>query len=285
MRARMAYLYLGIALAAGTAAAQQTGKSPTAGDVYCSGIVTTEQVPQDTYLISGEQSNHKVTFAPGDLVYINKGSAQGVKVGDEFLVSRAVKELLEYKWSGWQPMLLRAMGQTYADLGRVRVIHVQPDVSIAEITLSCDYMQRGDILQPAMQRPVPLFKQAAKFDRFAPANSGKAAMVVTTKNFGHLTGTYSTVYVNLGSAQGVKVGDYFRIFRYQGIRTESAYQTSGMAYKVYGFGSSPVSYKWDNLPREILGEGIVLRVSPNASSVLITLSLREIFVGDYVEVE
>jgi hypothetical protein len=34
-----------------------------------------------------------------------------------------------------------------------------------------------------------------------------------------------------------------------------------------------------------LGEGIVLRVGPNASTVLVTDSLREIFIGDYVELE
>ncbi len=123
------------------------------------------------------------------------------------------------------------------------------------------------------------------FDRFAPVNGKPLAMVVTTKNFGQLAGTNTIVYVNLGGAQGVKVGDYFRIFRYQGTHNETIFQTYGMAYKLYGFGSAPQRYKWDNLPREILGEGIVLRISPNSSTVMITLSQRDIYVGDYVELE
>ncbi len=285
MRTRIACLCLGIGLAAGSAAAQPAPQKPTAGDIYCSGMVTSEAVPRDTYLISGEQSNYKVTFAQGDLVYINKGSTQGARVGDEFLVMRAVKEPLKYRWNSLQPTLLRAMGTTYADLGRVRVVSLQPKVSIAEITFSCDYMQRGDIVQVAAQRPVPAFRPSAKFDRFAAASGGKLATVVTMKNFGQVAGANSVVYVNLGSGQGVKVGDYFRIFRYQGIHAESAYQTYGMAYRAHGFGSTPAAYKWDDLPREILGEGIVLRIAPNASTVLITLSLREIYVGDYVEME
>ena len=93
------------------------------------------------------------------------------------------------------------------------------------------------------------------------------------------------MYVNLGSGQGVKVGDYFRIFRYQGTQLEVAPVPYGYAYRMYGFGSTPQAYKWDDLPREILGEGIVLRVSPNASTVMITLSLREIYVGNYVEIQ
>ncbi len=93
------------------------------------------------------------------------------------------------------------------------------------------------------------------------------------------------MYVNLGSAQGVQVGDYFRVFRYQGENAEAAYQVSNTAYKVYGFGSAPIAYQWDNLPRQVMGEGIVLRTGPNASTVLLTTSREEIFAGDYVELE
>jgi hypothetical protein len=91
--------------------------------------------------------------------------------------------------------------------------------------------------------------------------------------------------VNLGGGQGVKVGDYFRVFRYEGEHRENAYQTPDMAYGLYGFGSAPRRYAPSELPRNILGEGIVLRVSPNAATVLITGSHREIYPGDYVEVE
>ncbi len=53
----------------------------------------------------------------------------------------------------------------------------------------------------------------------------------------------------------------------------------------YGFGSAPERYSWNDLPREILGEGIVLSVTKNSSTVLITYSSSTIYSGDYVEVE
>jgi hypothetical protein len=93
------------------------------------------------------------------------------------------------------------------------------------------------------------------------------------------------VYVNLGSAQGVQVGDYFRVFRYQGTHNDTIYQIRDTAYKVYGYGSTPVAYQWDNLPRQILGEGLVLRTGPNSSTVLMTIAREEIYAGDYVEIE
>ncbi len=285
MRAKTGCLCLLILLAAAAAAAQQAPKAPDASQIYCSGIVTTEQIPTDSYLISGEQSNYKLLFAQGELVYLNRGASQGVKMGDEYLVTRAVKEPLRYRWFRWQMFLLRAMGTMYQDLGKVRVVHVEPNVAIAEVLFSCDYMQRGDIVRPFTERPAPPFKAAADFDRFAPASGKNSAMVVATKNFGQVAGTNTIVYVNLGASQGVKVGDYFRFFHYQGTRAESAYQSYGTAYKIYGFGRTPGLYSWGGLPREILGEGIVLRVSPNASTVMVTLSLREVYVGSYVEIE
>jgi hypothetical protein len=54
----------------------------------------------------------------------------------------------------------------------------------------------------------------------------------------------------------------------------------------YGFGTAaPKKWNWSNVPREDIGEGIVLRTSPNASTVLITFSYIEIYPGDYVELE
>ena len=73
-------------------------------------------------------------------------------------------------------------------------------------------------------------------------------MVMIGKAFQVSFGTNDVFYVNLGSAQGVKVGDYFRIFRYTGTQHETAYQTRDFAFdaasgdtiygRVYGFGAT-----------------------------------------------
>lgn len=277
-------LGLGIAMCMGVARAQQAPQTLTEVDLYCSGLVTDQAVSRDTYLISGEDSNYKITFIPGDFVYINRGADQGVKIGDAFEVIRPVHDAQKSQWFKSQPQLNQAMGTTYADIGRLRIINVQPKTSIAEIRMSCDLMQRGDIVRPSETRTSPAFHNV-KFDPFAPASGKKTAMIVTTKDFGAVSGAGRIVYVNLGSAQGVQTGNYFRAFRYQGTHIETVYQVRGTAYKMYGFGSTPVAYQWDNLPRQVLGEGIVLRTGPNSSTVLLTDSREEIYVGDYVELE
>jgi hypothetical protein len=62
-------------------------------------------------------------------------------------------------------------------------------------------------------------------------------------------------------------------------------QVPDTAYKAYGFGSTPVAYQWNDLPRQVLGEGIVVRTGANSSTVLMTTAREEIFIGDYVELE
>jgi hypothetical protein len=296
MRGKIVLAGLILSLSGAALMAQDKAAVPTVDDLYCSGVVTSEAVPRDTHLITGEESNYKVTFWQGDYVYINKGSKEGVKVGDLFSAIRAVSpDPTEIEWSKWQFSILKRLGTMWEDEGRLRVVVAQPDVSIAQIERTCNYLQRGDIVLPYAERVAPSLKPEDHFDRFAPPSGKPAAMVIAGKRFQVQLGSNDTFYVNLGSAQGVKIGDYFRVFRYQGTEHETAYQTRRFAFdadgsiafygRSYGFGSVPLRYKWDNVPREVVGEGVVVRTAPNSSTVLVTFTLREFFAGDYVELE
>jgi hypothetical protein len=286
MRARLAALCTFVFAGAGICSAQTANPTQTGfSTVYCSGFVTDQKVPDATRLVSGEQSNVKILFARGDNVIINRGQDKGVRVGDRYSVVRPEGDPSEVNWFKWQAKLMKAMGTHYADAGQLRVINVQPKTAVAEVTLSCDYMQRGDIVLPFQEMPEPTFKDAGAFDHFAPISGKPVAMVVQAKDYQQSAGQGSSVYVNLGTEKGVKVGDYFRIFRYQGSLVELAPQTKGFQDRLYGFGSSPGRYLWNDLPREVLGEGIVINVSRNSSTMFVTFSSADVYAGDYVEVE
>jgi hypothetical protein len=285
MRAKLGIMGGMILLAAMVASAQNSSRAPIQNDMYCSGIVSDEAVPANTFVITGDFSNTLTTFGQGDYLYINKGTSQGVKVGDEFIAIRAVKDDNKVQWFSWADSILHKIGTVWEDEGRMRVVVAQENTSTAQITHSCSYVQRGDIVLPVPSRETPAMKPVEAFDRFAPASGKPMAMVVTGKEFHISMGTNDIAYVNLGAAQGVKVGDYFRVFRYSGTETELAYQGRRNAFKVYGFGAAPTKYKWDTVPRQVIGEGVVLRTAPNASTVLLTFTLSEIYAGDYVELE
>ncbi len=291
MRARIAVLSLSVFLGGAVSSAQNAPQAAPAvpqidfSTVNCSGFVSQQRVPEELWIISGEQSNYKITFANNDLVYINRGQDKGVRVGDRFSVVRPDWDTTDVPWFKWQTKLLKAMGQLYMDAGQVQVVNVQPKVSVAQVTFSCGYMQRGDILLPYQERPTPPLKDPAAFDHYAPASGKPVAMVVAGKDYGQVFGKLSAVYVNLGANQGVRVGDYFRIFRYQGSMAETVPQNKGYQYSMYGFGSSHARYEWNDLPREVIGEGVVINVNRNSSTMVITVSSIEVYAGDYVEIE
>jgi hypothetical protein len=286
MMRRLFYSLVFTGLMVSAVRAQQAPVTAEENQVYCSGIVTPEPVPANTYVISGGDSYFRVTFSDHKLVFINKGASQGAKVGDEFQVVRPVSgDPVRYEWFKDQNKLLKAMGTTYEDEARLRVVNVQPNVSTAEIVSSCSYVQRGDLALPFTPRPAPALRSAEGFDIFAPPSGKAKAMIVTTRYFGELGAEGRIAYVNLGSAQGIKVGDYFRVFRFQGNDRETEFQTPHVAYQIFGFGTAQRPYTGAELPRDILGEGVVLRVSKNAATLLITLSKTQMFPGDYVELE
>jgi hypothetical protein len=265
--------------------ARTEATSPDYSAVYCSGFVTDEKLPSEMRLISGEGSADNIVFSSGNYVYINRGSAQGVRVGDRFSVVRQDKDPNEVSWFKWQEKLLKAMGTQYIDAGQVQITTVHPNVSIGIIRFSCGYLQRGDIALPMAERPSPPFKPAEKFDKFAPVSGKSVGMLVAGRDFTQAYGKNSTVYVNLGTNQGVKVGDYLRVFRYQGSTSATSRNFPDFQYSMYGFGSTPVKYKWNDMPRDVIGEGIVMNVTHNACAVFITYSKIDMYAGDYIEIE
>jgi hypothetical protein len=291
MRGKIVFASLVLGLS-GLAAGAQSRPAQFPNDLYCSGIITSDSVPQNTVVTSGEDSAFRLTWVVGDMVYINKGSDDGAKVGDEFSLIRPEQDFLNEQWTRWQFDILKRMGTMWTDEGRVRLVEVQPKSSVAVIDHMCNMVQRGDIAIPFTAQPTPALKPQGSFDRFAPPDGKPLAMVMSGKGYRNEVGLNDIIYVNLGNAQGVHVGDYFRIFRFTGTEHETAYQTPRYAFDMqfakspaYGFGAVSLKYDWSNTPREVLGEGVVLRTGPNSATVLITFSTTEIYAGDYVELE
>jgi len=285
MRRTIGLVAIALSLGTGSALAQSTVK-PNIDDIYCSGTVTKEAIARDIYVISGEESSPTTIFGTGNYIYINKGADDGVKIGDLYQVMRPVTDPAHNRWFASQTQLAKAMGQQWMDIGKIEVVALTPKVATAQIKFSCDWFQRGDIVRPFAARSTPEFN-TGKFDRFAPWNGRPLAMMVNAKGYARQVASRDIVYVNLGSSQGVKEGDYFRIFRYQHSPGVQVHELRRIEDRIYGFGAPPDKkrYTWKDLPREILGEGIVLRASDNASTMLITKALREMYLGDYVELK
>src|SRR6202171_2407131 len=120
MRANLAALCLAAFAGAGVC----YGQSAPAGTplelgysrVYCTGIVKDTRWPGDLYVISGEQASYKIVFSQGENVYINRGSDNGVRVGDRFMVTRETEDPARVEWFKGQTNLTKAIGVLYTDI-------------------------------------------------------------------------------------------------------------------------------------------------------------------------
>ncbi|MFQ5926973.1 MAG: OmpA family protein [Terriglobia bacterium] len=265
----------------------QAGLQPSYKDIYCAGFISSTRLAPTLTIIAGEDTVGRLTYSHRDYVYLSRGGNGGVQVGQEYLVVRPVKDPTRVQSFSGQNRILRRIGTLYQDVGRVRVHVVHETTATAQIVHVCDAMQNGDTLIPFQERAVPDYQARDGFDRFAPFSGGEQAMVVAARDFPALVGTGDAIYINLGSNQGVHVGDYFRIFRYAtGTRFEGA-KRGGMG-RVRGYAGQGINYsptKRKDLPREALGEALVVWVDANSATALVAYSVREIHPGDYVELQ
>src|SRR5208282_208429 len=112
-----------------------------------------------------------------------------------------------------QKKLIKETGQPYMEVGRVKVIDTRSRAAIAQIEYSCDPVNPGDTAIPFAERPLVSFHSPIRFDRFLPTGSKVSGRIVMGKDFDSQLGTGQKVYMNVGTNQGVKVGDYFRAVR------------------------------------------------------------------------
>lgn len=284
-----ALLLAGISL---PAMAQKLGYEPprraNQKDVYCSGFVASQRLPEDLRIIMGEDALGRITYGQRDFVYLSRGANGGVQEGQRYFVVRPMSDPNPIKAFGRQRAILNSIGQLYEDIGRVAVHVVHATTATAEVVEACDPLQPGDILVPFQPRPQPAYKPARAFDRFTAPSGRAEGTVILGKDFGHTMGEGDPIYINLGSGQGVELGDYYTIFRYasgslyEGDKGVRRGQTDLKRLRGVNYDVPDIR---EDLPREVLGEAFVVHVDQHSSTAVITLSLTEVHAGDFVELQ
>lgn len=281
-------LAFGLAPRSGSAQSYEAPERANPKDVYCSGFVAASPLPADLRIVMGEDAVGRIVYSQYDYIYLSHGRNGGVNVGQRYMVVRPVNEPNPVQAFQNQRAMWKTLGQYYLDIGWVEVTSVHETTSTALVTHACEPLNAGDVLVPFQERPSPAYKASEKFDRFAPPSGKTEGTIVYGKEFQSLLGQGDVMFINLGSGQGIKVGDYFRVYRWaSGVKYEG--------YKRMGAGTMrrqrgiPTGYEIPkmrkDLPREVVGEAFVVRVDANCSVAVVTLSLREMHAGDYVELE
>ena len=270
--------------------------TPTYADVYCAGFISKRTLPDANFISGGLETPTTTKFAKGDLVFL-QGS--GYSAGAEFEIVRALRDVNEYEIYPGQKKLLKATGQPYEEVGRVRIIDTRSHTSIGQIEYSCDGINPGDTAIPFTEKATFNFRGPIKFDRFLPPSNKVSGRIVMGKDFDSELGTGQKVYINVGGNQGVKVGDYFRAVRSYdadlkdpvdslsfkaALAEDSQLKTPSVDPNLFTKSNGPVIHVRD-LPRRSVGEILILSVTPTTATGMIIFALEDVYAGDGVELD
>lgn len=269
---------------------------PTKADLYCAGMVNKQLLPNVNFVAGGLNTPNTTQFGRGDVVYLQ---GKGYELGQKYMILRELRDPNEYELFDGQRKMLHQMGQPYAELGTAKIVDTRSRMAVALIEFGCAPIVPGDIAVPFEEATPIAFHLPVHFDRFLPASNKVSGRIVMAKDFDSELGTGAKVYMNVGSNQGVKVGDYMRAERrYEADLHDPVDSLSFKADITEDTQAKPVSIDpglfskgggrvihMADLPRRAVGEIVILKTTPTTSTGMLVFAPEDVHVGDQVEVD
>jgi len=104
-------------------------QTPTAADIYCA-VFYQRADSQRQLRHGGLETPTSTKFEIGELVYL---AGSGYQTGQLYSVVRQIRDVNEYEIYPGQRKILRAAGQPYGEIGRVRVVDTRSHSAIAQV--------------------------------------------------------------------------------------------------------------------------------------------------------
>jgi len=257
-------------------------------DIECSGFITTDRIARTVRVTSGADDDFFQPlrqFIPGDFVYLQGRGKEDLRVGVEYEILRQeerseltiawspgqIEKQIEppISWYPWQRWSVRQLGHRYLDSGRVKVVAATtPHDAVAQVEFACGPINTGDLAVPYQVRPIPDYTFGMPFDRFPqPTNQGKGRIVAGARAAAYV-GQGDIAYLNLGEQDGARAGQRYRIYATLRRRLLPTLEDLRL---------------YPRTPSEAVGELVVLSTQKKSSVAMVIRSIREISVGDSVE--
>ena len=271
-------------------------QTPTYADLYCAGFISKQTLPDANYVAGGLETPSTTKFTRGDIVYLH---GTGYSAGAEYEIVRALRDVNEYETYPGQKKLLKATGQPYEEVGRVKIIDTRSKSAIGLIEYACDGANPGDTTIPFAEKQPVAFHAPIRFDRFLPASNKLSGRIVMGKDFDTELGTGHKVYLNVGANQGVKIGDYFRaVRRYEedlkdpvdslsfkaALAEDTQKKVPSFDPAMFTRGNGPVIHV-RALPRRAVGEIVIIGVTNSTATGMVVFANEDVHAGDGVELD
>ena len=284
--------------------------------LYCAGYIRYQRLSHMPEIVGAEEEQEQRTYADGDIVYLNAGSQQGIKEGQNFQIIRPRGDV-----KGVHKQKRGFLGTYIQEIGQLQVFKVRENTSAAQITFTCDAALLGDLLAPVPDRESPLQRAADDLDRFADPTGKQAGILMMAKDNREMVTRNDIVYIDLGSEDQIKRGDYLTIYRplgtgnvtrvdneesarnratgfqsnrYRGggfsnqasrAKDTTAFRDTEGRYRYKPITSREVKRHRPLMPRKIVGEMVIIDVQTRTATAIITRAASEVYTGDWVEIQ
>jgi hypothetical protein len=216
-------------------------------DLYCSGWIEASHEPAMLTIAGAEQE--KIMQANSDIVYLNQGRSQGIAAGAEYLVVRPDHKVVH-------PATHEAVGMYTQRMGHLRVLCAQENTATALVMSACEDIRPGDELLPWKEMQSPLMDHIPSADRcMEPSGLAQGWVIDGGPDSLLAVGGGNLVSTDLGPEDGIRPGSLLTLYRDNG-----------------------------ELPRIVVGQGVVLTVESATSTVKVLHSSREVRRGDRAEI-
>ena len=284
--------------------------------LYCAGYISYPRLPEMPEIVGAQEEQEQRTYADGDVVYLNAGSQQGIKEGQNFQIIRPRGDV-----KGVHKEKRGFLGTYIQEIGQLQVFKVRENTSVAQITFTCDAALLGDLLATVPDRESPLQRAEGNFDRFADPSGKQTGRLMMARDSREMVTRNDVVYIDLGAEDKVSRGDYLTIYRPFGTGNITRVDNEEMArnratgfqsdrFRGGGFSNqatrakdstafrdTPGRYRYKPIttrevkrhrplmPRKIVGEMVIIDVQARTATAIITRTVAEVHTGDWVEIQ
>jgi len=284
--------------------------------LYCAGYIRHQKLPHMPEIVGALEEQEQRTYSDGDVVYLNEGSQQGIKEGQNFQIIRPRGDV-----KGVHKEKIGFLGTYVQEVGQLQVFKVRENTSAAQVTFTCDTALLGDLLAPMPDRESPVKRADGNLDVFADPSGKQTGRLIMAKDSREMVTSYDIVYIDLGSEDQIKNGDYLTIYRPLGAGTitridneemarnratgfqsdrfrgggisnqgsrakdETAFVNAEGRYRYRPITSREVKRHRPPMPRKIVGEMVVIDVQARTATAIIMRVAGEVHTGDWVEIQ
>jgi hypothetical protein len=196
----------------------------------------------------------KLMLSTTDQTYARFKGGVEVKKGEAYVIYRTEREIRH-------PITHEVFGYQTVVIGAGRVTAVDEKAVKLTITQTFEPIERGALLGPWSEKFVKQVARRANGAALTGAILGAQQEILT------LLGEHHVVFIDKGKEDGVQEGNVFKVVR------------AGDPY-----GGPMARADWDDsLPKEDVGDLLVIDVKDHASTALVTKSIVELYVGDRIE--